>query len=133
MCGFVGYFNRNGDLNLNPALQFLEPRGPDDAGVWLGKQVGLGHRRLSIIDPSNGTQPFFSEDRKIVIVYNGEIYNFRDLRKDLENNGITFRTSCDTEVLLYAYQEWGSKMLGKLDGIFCLLNIRRPKENFFPG
>ena len=131
MCGFAGYFNRNGNLNLNPALQLLEPRGPDESGLWYGKQVGLGHRRLSIIDPFNGRQPFFSEDRKIVIVYNGEIYNFRDLKVELENNGIVFKTSCDTEVLLYAYQVWGTKMLGKLDGIFFAFSIYDDRKKTF--
>jgi len=94
-------------------------RGPDGAGVWTELGVGLGHRRLSIIDLEGSPQPMHSADGRAVIVFNGEIYNFRELRAELEKDGARFRTSGDTEVILAAWQRWGVQCLEKLHGMFA--------------
>lgn len=93
-------------------------RGPDGAGVWTDLGVGLGHRRLSIIDLEGSPQPMHSPDGRAAIVFNGEIYNFRELRRELEREGAKFRTSGDTEVILAAWQRWGVDCLEKLHGMF---------------
>jgi asparagine synthase (glutamine-hydrolysing) len=125
MCGIVGYFRfllgENPELNLEAATCSLAHRGPDDQGIFVEDQVGLGHRRLSIIDLSpSGHQPMASLDERFVIVFNGEIYNYRDLKSQLEQLGHRFRSSSDTEVILAGFQQWGRTILAKLNGIFAL-------------
>jgi asparagine synthase (glutamine-hydrolysing) len=122
MCGIAGYINpggvQQGDLDaLNNALQH---RGPDGSGTFLNKDrnVGLAHRRLSIIDLESGSQPMSNEDGTIWITFNGEIYNFKELQKDLEGKH-QFRTHSDTEVLLHLYEEFGEKFVGMLRGMFA--------------
>ncbi|MCH7813288.1 MAG: asparagine synthase (glutamine-hydrolyzing) [Planctomycetes bacterium] len=108
---------------LEPMCQAMAHRGPDDAGTWhdASAQVGLGHRRLSIIDVSSaGHQPMCSADETVWISYNGEIYNFRELRSELEDKGYRFKSQSDTEVLVYLYQDLGERLLEKLNGIFAL-------------
>ncbi len=95
-------------------------RGPDGAGVWTEHGVGLGHRRLSVIDVEGSPQPMLSADGRAVIAFNGEIYNFRELRRELERDGAKFRTSGDTEVILAAWQRWGVDCLDKLHGMFVI-------------
>jgi len=105
-------------------------RGPDDSGLWRFGPAGLAHRRLSILDPSPaGHQPMLSEDGKYVVVYNGEIYNFQELRMELEQHGCSFRTQCDTEVLLAACRFWGDQALERFNGIFAfaLYDIERKR------
>ena len=97
----------------------LSHRGPDDRGVFIDPRVCLGHRRLSIIDLVSGHQPMFSTDKKQIIVYNGEIYNFQEVKRELETIGHSFSTNSDTEVLLNAYRQWGYECLDKLNGIFA--------------
>lgn len=94
-------------------------RGPDGGGVWTAPGVGLGHRRLSIIDIAGSPQPMHSEDGRAVIVFNGEIYNFRELRRELEQAGARFCTDGDTEVILAAYRKWGVNCLSRLNGMFA--------------
>jgi asparagine synthase (glutamine-hydrolysing) len=98
----------------------IRHRGPDDAGVWVEPGVALGMRRLSIIDLSTGHQPIHNEDRSVWIVFNGEIYNFRELRRELETVGHRFYTSTDTEVIVHAYEQWGKHAIAKLRGMFGL-------------
>lgn len=98
----------------------LVHRGPDGAGVWTELGIGLGHRRLSIIDIEGSPQPMHSADGRAVIVFNGEIYNFRELRRELESAGARFTTSGDTEVILAAWQRWGVDCLARLHGMFAL-------------
>lgn len=122
MCGIAGFFG-DFDPSLLARMNGLQAhRGPDDAGVWhdAGCGVGLAHRRLSILDPSPlGHQPMLSADQSVVLVFNGEIYNFRELRAELQAGGAVFRGHSDTEVLLALYLRDGAAMLPKLNGIFA--------------
>ena len=124
MCGISGKLNFEQaapvDASLIRAmLETIRHRGPDDEGVYLGSQVGLGHRRLSIIDLKSGHQPLSNEDGTIWIVFNGEIYNFRELRASLLSKGHVFRTHSDTEVIVHLYEEFGPQCLEKLRGMFA--------------
>jgi asparagine synthase (glutamine-hydrolysing) len=112
MCGIVGLFDLRGqrdfDRDLLSRLNDIQfHRGPDEGGLHLEPGVGLGHRRLSIIDLSSGQQPLFNEDGSVVVVFNGEIYNFQELVPELTAKGHTFRTHSDTEVIVHAWEEWG--------------------------
>ena len=130
MCGIVGFFNpvrlpeKFGDrTDMDRMVASLVSRGPDDAGRYLDERVYLGHRRLSIIDPEHGQQPMFSVDGRYVITYNGEIFNYVELREELIKSGHTFRTASDTEVLLNLYIKYGREMLDKLNGQFAFAII----------
>jgi len=126
MCGIVGFASRSGVANraqVEAQRDALVHRGPDDQGSWLASDctAALGHRRLSIIDLSPaGRQPMVDATGELEIVFNGEIYNFRDLKSDLEQRGHRFRTKTDTEVLLAAYREWGDDFLRRLNGQFAI-------------
>ncbi len=110
----------------------LTHRGPDYQAVWSEEQVTLAHARLSILDlDPRSHQPFFSADERYAIVFNGEIYNFQALRKQLQEKGYRFRTTSDTEVLLYAYVEWGVACLEKLRGMFAFAVYDRQAKRFF--
>jgi asparagine synthase (glutamine-hydrolysing) len=124
MCGIAGIVHRDGAAievaDLERMLDRMAHRGPDDAGTYVAPGVGLGHRRLSIIDVSTaGHQPMPSPDRQCWITYNGEIYNYREVRRSLEQAGRQFRSDSDTEVLLHAYEEWGQDCLKELNGMFA--------------
>lgn len=127
MCGIVGVFDYGGPGGLDEAVLIrmrdsMQHRGPDDEGVYVSTdgRMGLGHRRLAILDPSSaGRQPMSTPDGRYWIVYNGEIYNFRELRGVLEAQGHRFRSQTDTEVLLALYAEEGPKMLHRLRGMFA--------------
>jgi len=126
MCGIAGWIDWNTDLTKHPTIienmtETLKPRGPDAAGTWITSHCALGHRRLSVIDPENGKQPMIRKVNgySFVIVYNGELYNAPELRSELQSRGHPFTTSCDTEVLLNAYIEWGPDCLDRLNGIFA--------------
>lgn len=125
MCGIVGIAARDSQPNddlLTRQCVTIAHRGPDDSGTWWSPdgRVGLGHRRLAIIDLSpGGHQPMRDAERGLAIVFNGEIYNYRDLRTELESAGRRFRTSSDTEVLLAAYAEWGEACVTRLNGMFA--------------
>ena len=122
MCGIVGYSGYFPSDALANALEKIAHRGPDDRGIFTteGNGVGLGHARLSIVDLSPlGHQPMISDDGKVALVFNGEIYNFRELRKELEEAGHQFRGHSDTEVLLRLYLVEGESVLGRLNGIFA--------------
>jgi asparagine synthase (glutamine-hydrolysing) len=125
MCGINGIAfssksKRQIDRRLLEAMRDVQfHRGPDDGDMFIGENVGLGHRRLSIVDVSHGAQPMFNEDRSLVIVYNGEIYNHADFRAELEAKGHVYRTHCDTETILHLYEEDGPRALEKLRGMFA--------------
>ena len=124
MCGIVGIIDTNGLRDIDPHLlarmnDSQAHRGPDDDGLFTAPGVGLGHRRLSIIDLSGGHQPMFNEDGTVAVVYNGEIYNFQDLAKLLEARGHRFRTRSDTEVIVHAWEEWGEACVERFRGMFA--------------
>jgi len=125
MCGIIGTASRNGLIDrrwLRSGRDLLRHRGPDDAGEWWSadKCVGFGHRRLAIIDLSaGGHQPMEDLLGECCIVFNGEIYNFADLRVELLAKGYNFRSHSDTEVILAAYREWGTDCLLRLNGMFA--------------
>jgi asparagine synthase (glutamine-hydrolysing) len=109
----------------------LRHRGPDGFGYYAGARVGLVHLRLSIIDLAGGAQPLGNEDGRVLITYNGEVYNYRELRQELEAQGHRFRTQSDTEVLVHAYEEWGVDMLNRLNGQFAFAIYDRRSETVF--
>lgn len=125
MCGIAGIVNLNGEAIVTQLLHnmsfFLKNRGPDAEGYWIKDNVGFAHRRLSIIDISeSGNQPMFDSEKRVVITYNGEIYNYSVIRKELLKYGFVFNTQSDTEVLLNAYLKWGiNGMLNRIDGMFA--------------
>ncbi|MGH6900729.1 MAG: XrtA/PEP-CTERM system amidotransferase [Geminicoccaceae bacterium] len=124
MCGFVGIFDPRGGAPIDRALlvrmnRTQTHRGPDGEGTYLAPGIGLGHTRLAIIDLDTGAQPMFNEDCSVVVVYNGEIYNFRDLRRDLCARGHRFATASDTEVIVHAWEEWGESCVARLRGMFA--------------
>ena len=124
MCGIAGLFDPQGKAFFAPErvermTNTLVHRGPDGSGVWTEQGVALGHRRLSIIDLEGSPQPMPSPDGRAVIAFNGEIYNFQALRRELEEQGARFQTQGDTEVILAAWQRWGPDCLSRLDGMFA--------------
>ncbi|UZJ32066.1 asparagine synthase (glutamine-hydrolyzing) [Streptomyces endophytica] len=127
MCGITGWIAYDNDLTTQrPTIEAMTRtmacRGPDAAGVWLGSHAALGHRRLAVIDIDGGKQPMpVDHDGRTVLVttYSGEVYNYRELRAELERSGHTFRTSSDTEVVLHAYLEWGEAFADRLNGMYA--------------
>jgi asparagine synthase (glutamine-hydrolysing) len=132
MCGICGIFDRSGvpiDQGiLQKMMAILRHRGPDGEGRFVDGEVGLGHRRLSIIDVDGGAQPIGNEDGSLQIVFNGEIYNFIELRGELEAAGHKFTTRSDTEVIVHAYEQWGKECVRRFNGMFAFAlwdSIRR--------
>ncbi len=124
MCGIAGYLHADRQQPSHSQLlrrmsDTIAHRGPDGSGAWFGDGVGLAHRRLSIIDLEGGRQPLGNEDDSVQVVFNGEIYNYRELRRDLEQRGHVFRTQSDTEVLVHLYEEFGGEMVTRLRGMFA--------------
>jgi asparagine synthase (glutamine-hydrolysing) len=119
MCGITGIVGHTGAETIRAMTRVLAHRGPDSEGYYSADGVALGHRRLSIIDLETGQQPMTTADGRYTMVFNGEIYNFRGLRQELESRGGRFRTRSDTEVLLEAYTAWGKNALQKLRGMFA--------------
>ncbi len=132
MCGIAGIARREprgvAVETLDRMAAALRHRGPDGSGCYAGPRVGLAHVRLSIIDVQGGAQPLGNEDGSVLIVYNGEIYNYLELRVDLERRGHRFRTRSDTEVVVHAYEEWGPPMLERLNGQFAFAIYDRSSE-----
>jgi asparagine synthase (glutamine-hydrolysing) len=136
MCGIVGIFDTKSPRSVS--RQLLERmnssqyhRGPDEGGVHTEPGIGLGHRRLSIIDLSTGQQPLYNEDKSVVVVFNGEIYNFRELIPELLAAGHTFRTKSDTEVIVHSWEEWGEKCVERFRGMFAFALWDRNRETLF--
>lgn len=136
MCGFVGVLHRDGTIpdqhRLDRALEYLRPRGPDAAGCWREDGVALGHRRLAVIDlDAKSDQPMISSDGRYVVVFNGEIYNFRALRTHPELAHIQWRTQGDTEVVLAAYAVWGQECVVRFEGMFAFAIWDRQRRELF--
>lgn len=127
MCGIAGIFNYKSKSAIDPEVisrmsRSISHRGPDEEGAYINQEekIGLGHKRLSIIDIKTGQQPMSDQDKKIWIVFNGEIYNFPELKRELQDRGYIFNTTSDTEVIIYMYKEYGEKAFKRLNGIFSL-------------
>lgn len=136
MCGIVGIFDPRGERQierqtLHAMNERQHHRGPDEGDLYIEAGVGLGHRRLSVIDLSAGQQPLFNEDGSVVIVFNGEIYNFRELMAELSGLGHVFRTHSDTEAIVHAWEEWGEACVGRLRGMFAFAIWDRNARTFF--
>jgi len=135
MCGICGVFDLGGNP-VEPSLVHrmafaLRHRGPDGEGFYIRGRVGLGHRRLSIIDLSGGAQPISNEDETIQIVFNGEIYNFVELREELERKGHRFKTRSDTEVIVHGYEQWGVDCVNRLNGMFAFAIWDQGRQRLF--
>lgn len=136
MCGIAGVFNITGEpvspVIIRKMTDSIKHRGPDAEGFYIDSFIGLGHRRLSIIDlSSTGHQPMVSEDGQYVIAYNGEVYNYREIRMELEALGYKFRSKTDTEVLLYAYITWGISCIERFNGMFAFAIWDKTKQELF--
>ncbi|MBP1535842.1 MAG: asparagine synthase (glutamine-hydrolyzing) [Ruminococcus sp.] len=124
MCGIVGFTNKIDDASavLEKMMDRIRHRGPDSGGQYVDDDIAMGFRRLSIIDLSDtGSQPIFNEDKSMVLTFNGEIYNFKELREQLVSAGHSFYTNTDSEVLIHGYEEWGENLLDKLRGMFAFV------------
>lgn len=133
MCGWCGFIYKDPERLvelkvLKKMAQRITHRGPDDEGYFIERNVGLALRRLAIIDIAGGQQPVYNEDESIVTVYNGEIYNYLDLRAELRSKGHIFKTNCDTEVLVHLYEEYGPQMSEHLNGMFAFAIYDRKKK-----
>lgn len=133
MCGFSGFAgtNCNREDVLKRMTDKIAHRGPDQEGAFLSEQAALGFRRLSIIDLENGSQPMYNEDKKIVITFNGEIYNHLEIRKELIEKGHVFENNSDTECLIHGYEEYGTDLLYKLRGMFAFVIYDSKKDIIF--
>lgn len=134
MCGIAGCINRDGKVNaerFEKMVDVIAYRGPDDRGIFYENNLALGHRRLAIIDlSSDGHQPFLWEDQ-LVAVYNGEIYNYIELREILEKEGYRFKTKTDTEVLVAAYSFWGENCVNFFNGMWSFAIYDRKERKIF--
>lgn len=134
MCGFTGFVTRSAPPDqkaLHAMGEAIRHRGPDGEGHYTDEHCGIAHRRLSIIDLEKGRQPIVSPDGRYIIAYNGETYNFRQLREELTAAGHTFLTDCDTEVVLHGYMEWGAEVLKKLRGMFAFVIWDKERRELF--
>lgn len=132
MCGINGIISKHGNKEelIKKMNDKIFHRGPDSEGIYVDDFVALGQRRLSIIDLSGGDQPIYNEDKSVLVVFNGEIYNYKELRGELEGNH-TFVTNTDTEVLVHGYEEWGCQLLNKLRGMFAFCIYDKNREQLF--
>jgi asparagine synthase (glutamine-hydrolysing) len=124
MCGFCGIYEPTGTAGIDPGLLrqmtgLMAERGPDAEGFWSDNRIGLGHRRLTIIDLAAGEQPVYNEDRSLLVVFNGEIFNYQELRRELIARGHRFSTQTDTEVIVHAYEEYGTACVQRFRGMFA--------------
>ena len=120
MCGIVGFIDQKKKKEKTEIIKnmadMIKHRGPDGEGYFVNDKVALGHRRLSIIDVEGGSQPIYNADKSLVIIFNGEIYNYQSLKEELKGKGYKFKTKTDTEVILHGYDAW---------------NLRKTKRNVF--
>lgn len=138
MCGITGWIDWNRDLTQHPSIlvnmtDTLSLRGPDASGTWITPRCALGHRRLSVMDPANGSQPMTRKygDNTFTVVYNGELYNAPELKRELEAKGHRFTTTCDTEVLLVSFIEWGRACVDRFNGIFAFAIWEDEEQTLF--
>jgi asparagine synthase (glutamine-hydrolysing) len=136
MCGITGMMDTRGRRPIERRLleamtDAIAHRGPDGNGYHVGPGIGLGHRRLAIIDVAGGHQPLYNEDNTVGIVFNGEIYNFQEIAEELVAKGHRFRTHSDTEVIVHAWEEWGAACVKRLRGMFALALWDEGQETLF--
>jgi len=135
MCGIVGFIDKTKkdkkEKIINDMMDKIIHRGPNSKGTFINDDVVLGFRRLSIIDLEGGTQPIYNEKEDMVITFNGEIYNFKELRKDLEEKGHIFKTNTDTEVIIHGYEEYGKEIVKKLRGMFAFVIYNKETNELF--
>ncbi len=133
MCGICGMIGKNREKEqiLERMMQVIKHRGPDGSGAYVSREAALGFQRLSIIDLEQGMQPMYNETGSKVLVFNGEIYNYKLLREELQERGHRFRNTSDSEVLLHGYEEWGTELLGKLRGMFSFAIWDEEKKELF--
>lgn len=135
MCGICGFIDKlqkeDKELTINKMMDKILHRGPDQGGSYIDSGAALGFRRLSIIDLEEGMQPISNEDENLVLIFNGEIYNYIDIKKDLIDKGHTFKTKTDSEVLLHGYEEYGTELLQYLRGMFAFVIWDKKKETLF--
>ena len=133
MCGFTGFTNyiKDDGTVLGRMMDRIVHRGPDASGQFVDTDIALGFRRLSIIDLAEGGQPMFNEDKSLVLVFNGEIYNFKELRAELLEKGHIFANNSDSEVLLHGFEEWGESMVPRLRGMFAFVIFDRRDRSLF--
>ena len=133
MCGFVGFTNRINDDGsiLESMMNKIIHRGPDSSGKFVSENVNLGFRRLSIIDLADGDQPMYNEDGSLVLVFNGEIYNFLDLREELIKAGHSFKTRSDSETLIHGFEEWGTSLVDRLRGMYAFVIYNKNDNSLF--
>jgi asparagine synthase (glutamine-hydrolysing) len=136
VCGLAGIFDTDPSARIDTALlrrmtELLGHRGPDGDGFHVERGIGLGHRRLAIIDPASGQQPMYNEDGTVAIVFNGMIYNYQELRAELQARGHLFRSRCDTETIIHAWETWGPSCVERLDGFFAFAIWDRNQQVLF--
>ena len=133
MCGITGFVGQRAEMQqiLQEMMDLIAHRGPDGQGQFVEGPAALGQRRLSIIDLEGGKQPMFNEDENLVVVFNGEIYNFQELSEELKAAGHTFATRSDTEVLLHGYEQWGKDLLPRLRGMFAFAIYDKREQTLF--
>ncbi len=133
MCGFTGYVHKskNKEKIIKQMADSIKHRGPDGEGFYTDDDIAMGFRRLSIIDLKGGDQPLFNEDKSLVINFNGEIYNFQEIREELIKKGHVFKTKCDTEVIVHGYEEYGTDIVNKLRGMFGFVIWDNKKKELF--
>ena len=131
MCGINGIISKskNKEKEIKKMNNRIKHRGPESEGTYIDDDIALGHRRLAIIDLATGDQPIYNEDENLVIVFNGEIYNYKEIKKELTNH--TFKTNSDTETLIHGYEEWGKDLLNKLRGMFAIAIYDKNKKELF--
>jgi len=132
MCGIFGCVGNISPKDVKRCTNTLTHRGPDGYGDWCSEEASFGHRRLAILDLSDhGKQPMVSEDGRFILTFNGEVYNYIEIRSELKKKGHVFRSDCDSEVVLAAFIEWGDKCLDKFNGMWALAIWDRKERNLF--
>ena len=125
MCGFCAFYDKTKRENKKKIIKDMadriKHRGPDSDGYYVDKDIAMGFRRLSIIDLKGGNQPLYNEDNNIVVMFNGEIYNYQELREELKKHNHIFTTNSDTEVIVHGYEEYGTNVFNKLRGMFGII------------
>ena len=131
MCGFCGYINKKEKTHIKKMNDMIAHRGPDDESYYVDDDIAMGFRRLSIIDLQGGRQPISNEDDTMYITFNGEIYNFKEIKEELINKGHIFKTNTDTEVILHGFEEYKEKILDKLRGMFAFVIWDKKNKTLF--